>query len=151
MQRVVLMALAVTLASGGSGLPVHAQAAPGAEAERSGYRFSGTKGLLVFHVHADRVGDFEDVVSHIARGLATTMDPVRRQQAAGWRVFRSADAAASAVYVVSFDPVVPGTDYDPVKMLTELAPDAAQSLYERLKAAVIRVERLDLRQISPEP
>lgn len=113
----------------------------------SDYRFHGTRGLLVFHVRSEHVSNFEDVMGRIRAGLAATTNEVRRDQAAGWRVFRSADTATGAVYVVVIDPLVQGADYDPVKMLTELAPDNTQALYERLRNAVIRVERLDLEPI----
>lgn len=149
MRRIVLLVVTALAIVGIPTVPGHAQAAPDPTGQGGDYRFAGAKGLLVFHVRTDRVRDFEDVIARIGRGLETTTNQVRRQQAAGWRVFRSTDTAASAVYVVSLDPVVPGADYDPVKMLTELAADDAQGLYDRLKAAVIRVERLDLRQIAP--
>jgi hypothetical protein len=110
----------------------------------SDYRFGAGTGLLVFHVHRDRTADFEAVMQRVAEGLRGTSDPTRRDQAAGWRVFRARDTSDAAIYVVLVDPVVRDADYDPVKMLTELAPAEASALYERLRNAVARVERLDL-------
>jgi hypothetical protein len=112
------------------------------------YVFRSGTGVLVFHVRPDRVEDFEAIVARLADGLDAATDPVRRQQKTGWRMFRSADAPASAaIYVLLVDPVVVGADYDPVRMLTELAPAESPALYERLKAAVARVERMGLTRI----
>jgi hypothetical protein len=130
-----------------SALPVPALAqAPPASAV-SDYHFVRDTGLLVFHVRADRAPDFEHVIDRIAAGLKTAASPLRQQQETGWRVFRSTDTPEGAIYVMMFDPAIPGADYDPVKMLTELAPAEVGPLYERLKAAVIRVERLDLERL----
>lgn len=116
----------------------------GAAAAGSDYRFAGNRALLIFHVHADRTNDFEDVMRRIRGGLAASASPVRREQAAAWQVFRSIDSAAGAVYVVMLDRIVPDSDYDPVKMLTEFVPGDLQAAYERLRSSVARIERLDL-------
>ncbi len=46
-----------------------------------------------------------------------------------------------------FDPALPGADYDPVKLLGEAVPTEAQGLYERLKASIVRVERMGLAKL----
>jgi hypothetical protein len=112
------------------------------------YLFEAGTGLLVFHVRHDRVADFEGIMHRIGDGLRATSNPARRDQAAGWRMFRARDTSDAAIFVLLVDPVVSAADYDPVKMLTEFAPSEAPALYERLRASVIRVERLDL---SPLP
>lgn len=129
------------------GVPSAAQAPVPAASPVSDYQFVREAGLLVFHVRLDRAPDFELVIDRIAAGLKTAASPLRQQQAAGWRVFRSTDTPEGAIYVMMFDPAIPGADYDPVKMLTELVPAEVGPLYERLKAAVIRVERLDLERV----
>lgn len=136
-----VVTFAACVAWGMSAAPAAAQARPPGSTD---YRFEASTGLLVFHVHSDRTRDFEAVAARISQGLEAATSPVRREQAAGWRIFRATDTSADAVYVVVIDPVVRGADYDPVKMLTELAPDEVQGLYEQLKSSVIRVERLDL-------
>ena len=149
--RPVVLALAVTLGGGfGSGSPVAplaAQEALGTSAVGD-YLFGANTGLLVFHVHRERTSDFEQVMRRIAVGLQTTTSELRQAQAVGWRLFRARDSSESAIYVVVVDPVVRDSDYDPVKMLTELAPGEAPGLYDRLRTAVIRVERLDLDRLD---
>lgn len=113
----------------------------------SDYHFAADTGLLVFHVHRERTTDFESVMQVVAQGLRSATLSPRREQASGWRFFRARETPEAAVYVVIVDPVVGQTDYDPVKMLTESSPADAAALYERLRASVIRVERLDLERL----
>ena len=48
------------------------------------------------------------------------------------------------IYLFMFDPAVVGADYDPIKILGEANPTEVQSLFEKLKAAVVRIERMGL-------
>jgi hypothetical protein len=122
-------------------------AAPGPQ-QPTGYTFATPAGVLFFHVRPDRVADFEAVVSRIGAVLEQAQDPARKQQAASWRVFKSAEQTAEAVvYLFFFDPAVQGADYDPVKLIGEAAPAEAQPIYERLKAATLKVERMALHKL----
>jgi hypothetical protein len=112
------------------------------------YAFSTGAGLLFFYVRPDRTADFEAVVARLSESLDGAQDAVRRQQAASWRMFRSAESVKdNAIYVFSFDPAVPGADYDPVKLLAEAVPSEALALYEKLKTAIVRVERMGLARL----
>jgi hypothetical protein len=146
MRPAVLLFAAALLV--GIGAAVARPAAGQAVSTAGDYLFSANTGLLVFHVHRERTRDFEQVMGRIATGLQNTTGELRRAQAAGWRLFRARDSSESAVYVVLVDPVVRDSDYDPVKMLTELAPGEAADLYDRLRMAVIRAERLDLDRLD---
>lgn len=112
------------------------------------YQFPGQAGALLFYVRPERSSDFEGIVAKLSGVLDASADPIRRQQAAAWRMYRSLEPAREmALYVFFFDPVVGDSDYDPVKVLGEALPAEAQSLFERLKADVIRVERLSLARL----
>lgn len=120
-----------------------------AAAASADYVFAAGTALLLFYVRPDRVADFEAVTAKIAQALAASADPVRRKQAAGWRMFRSSENTRDAVvFVYLLDPVVPEADYDPVRILSEGVPAEVQPLYDRLKASVIRVERLGLTAVN---
>jgi hypothetical protein len=142
--RPAVIALTVWIGLGAAPAGFAAQAPPAGPTAGSDYRFGAGTGMLVFHVRPDRIGDFEQVMSRIATGLRATSSQTRQDQAAGWRFFRARDASDAVIYVVIVDPVVRDADYDPVKMLTEFVPAEAAVLYERLRLAVVRVERLDL-------
>jgi len=125
-----------------------AQAPPRSSTASSDYTFEVGTALLLFYVRPDRTADFEAVVARLAQALEAETDPARRQQAAAWRILRSSEPGRdSVVYVFLLDPVVPGADYDPVRVLSEGLPAEVQPLYEKLKASVVRVERLPLAKI----
>ena len=112
-----------------------------------GYVFGAGTGVLLFHVRPDHAGVFEQIMTRITDGLRAAAVQPREGQPSNWRFFRARPEADSAVYVAFIDPVSPGADYDPVKLLTEFAPAEARALYEQLRAAVLRVERLDLEHV----
>jgi hypothetical protein len=114
-------------------------------ASAQGYSFPSGAGLLFFYVRPDRTAEFENVVKRLSEVLEKSADPVRKQQAAGWRVFKSVEAPRdSVIYVFVLNPAVVGTDYDPVKVLSEGLPTEAHTLYETLKSATVRIERMGL-------
>ena len=132
-----------------TGLPVVAANAsrPGDAAPQE-YVIPAGAGVLFFHVRPDHAADFEAVVGRLSTALDRSPDPVRKQQAASWRIYRSAEAPREVViYLFFFDPAVAGADYDPVKVLGEDAPAEVGPLYERLRSAIVRVERMGLAKL----
>lgn len=112
------------------------------------YVFSTGAGMLFFYVKPDKSAEFEAVVTRLSEALDKTTDPVRKQQAASWKILKSVELQTdSPVYVFVFDPAVAGADYDPVKVLSEGAPPDLQALYGKLKDATIRVERMGLARL----
>src|SRR5262249_8726666 len=112
------------------------------------YAFPSGAGMLFFYVKPDRTSDFEAVVSRFSQTLDHAEDPIRKQQAAGWRIMKSVEVTRdAAIYVFLFDPAVSGADYDPVKILSEKQPPDIQPLYEKLRDSTIRVERMGLTKI----
>jgi hypothetical protein len=51
------------------------------------------------------------------------------------------------IYVFVVDPAITGSDYDPVKVLSEELPTEAHALYEVLKSATVRIERMGLSRL----
>lgn len=148
MRRLVPLLIAVLLASHGA--PVLSQTPTGPSPQgAAGYTFPSGAGVLFFYVRPDKTAAFESVVARIDEALTKTADPMRRQQAASWRVFRSVEPASAdaAVYMFVFDPAVAGADYDPVKLLSQELPADAPALYAALKDAVVRVERMGLAKL----
>lgn len=132
-------AVALVLAIAAAVPAVHARQQPDAG---PGYVFAAGTGVLLFHVRPDHAGVFEQIMARITDGLRAAAPSAGGWPS--WRFFRARPEADSAVYVAFIDPVDPGADYDPVKLLTQVAPAEARTLYEQLRAAVLRVERLDL-------
>jgi len=104
-------------------------AAPPAVVERV---FASDAGVIFNAIKPDQVKNFEIVISRLKEALAASPDPVRRQQAAGWKIFKAAEAgpAGSVLYLFVMDPAVKGADYGVAKILAEAFPMEAQDLYK---------------------
>ena len=99
------------------------QAAPAAQAEApkaSPFAFPGDGAVFLITVKPDKTADFEMVMGKVKEALAKSEKPERKQQAAGWKVFRASEAPPNGViYMLITDPVAKGTDYSLQTILTE--------------------------------
>ena len=93
------------------------QAAPGLV-------FGSDAGIIINTIKADKTADFEEVVGKIKEALSKSEDAVRKQQAAGWKVFKVLEPGpnGNVLYVFVMDPVVKDADYGMAKILTEAFP-----------------------------
>jgi hypothetical protein len=99
--------------------------------------FNGDAALWTVAIRPDKTADFEDVMQKMRSALMKSSDPLRRQQAAGWKVLRVSqplpDGTIAYVHVV--DPVVKGADYTIMQTLYDAFPDERQALYEKYRGA----------------
>ena len=66
--------------------------------------------LITILIKPDRTADFEMVLNKVKESLAKSENAQRKEQAAGWMVFKSPTAVqGNAVYIMRIDPVVPST------------------------------------------
>jgi hypothetical protein len=81
-----------------------AQAAPAAAP--SPFVFPGDAGVILNFVKADKTADFEMVLGKAKEALAKSEKPERKEQAAGWKVFKATEAGpgGAAIYVFVIDP-----------------------------------------------
>jgi hypothetical protein len=88
--------------------------------------FPNDAGMVLNFIKADRVADFEEVMSKLKEALQKSEKPERKQQAASWKVFKSPDPAAggNVLYVFVIDPSVKGADYTVSTILAEAFPAA---------------------------
>jgi hypothetical protein len=114
----VLVVSAAALATMG---PAAAWAQDPPAAAASIFTFTSDAAFFSLNVKGDKTAEFESLVHKLKEALAKSEDPVRRQQAAGWKVFKVADATQTgiAIYVLIMDPVVKEADYTPLKILYE--------------------------------
>ena len=120
-------------------------AAPGVPAT---YMFESGAGLLLYYVQPAKAADFETILGRLREALAKAEAPQRKQQALNWKIYKSAEPVTdAAVFVFAFDPALTTASYDPLLLLAEVLPAEVQPLYERLKDAVIKVERMGLTKI----
>jgi hypothetical protein len=99
--------------------------------------FTADAGLIFFPVRPERTADFEKIMAKLREALATSADPVRREQAAGWKVFKAVEPGPNntALYVFVIDPAVKGADYAFWKTLYDSFPQEVQQLYRLYTAA----------------
>src|SRR5438045_9012351 len=105
-----------------SAATVFAQAAaPAQPAAPSPFVFKGDGGVILNFVKADKTADFEMVLGKAKEALAKSEKPERKEQAAGWKVFKATEAAAggAVIYVFTIDPSAKGADYCVGNILVE--------------------------------
>lgn len=104
-----------------------AQAAPAPQAQPvSNQRlFPNDGGLVLNFIKPDKAADFETVMEKLKEALAKSEKPERKQQAAGWKVFKSPDPAGmNVLYVFVIDPALKGADYQISNIIAEAFPPA---------------------------
>lgn len=128
-------ALGATALASGLQPPAPAIAPP--PTDPAAVRFDTDVGLLLVPVKAASAADYEAVIRELQAALAATADPLRRRQAAGWRVYKALepDAKGQALYVHLIAPVVPGADYRPSAVLDQLLDGAPDALLARYRDA----------------
>jgi hypothetical protein len=119
-----------------SAAPAFAQGAapaqPAAPANNP-FVFPGDGGVILNFVKADKTADFETVLGKVKEGLAKSEKAERKQQAAGWKVFKATEPGpnSAVIYVFAIDPVLKGADYSVGNILVEAFGQAeGQALYK---------------------
>ena len=103
-------------------------------------------------IKPDKTADFEAAISKLKEALQKSDKPERKQQAAGWKVFKSPDPAGmNVLYIFVIDPAVKGADYQVSNIITEgfgTGPEANDILkkYAESYAQGINIVNLNLLQ-----
>ena len=115
-----------------------AQPAPGPQdpqqqqqPQAPGLTFEGDAGMLLMQVKPDKTSDFEAVMGKLHEALTKTDKPERKQQATGWKIFKSTDPGpgGNVLYVAFIDPPLKGADYTVAKILFEVFPTEVQVMF----------------------
>ena len=111
------------------------QATPPAQqaaAAPAGRVFALDGGMVLNFIKADKTADFEAVMGKLKEALNKSAKPERKQQAAGWKVFKAAEpgAGGSVLYVFVIDPSVKGADYTVSTILAEAFPTEVQAIFK---------------------
>ena len=99
--------------------------------------FATDAGMIFNQIKPDQTAVFEEGMTRIKEALGKSTDPVRKQQAAGWRVYKAQEPmGANTLYVFLMDPAVKGGDYDMFKILQEgLGDQTAREIFLKLRDA----------------
>jgi hypothetical protein len=104
-----------------------APAAPAQQAQAVSQQrlFPNDAGMVLIFIKPDKTADFEMVMGKLKDALMKSEKPERKQQAAGWKVFKSPDpAGANTLYVFVIDPALKGADYQVSNLIAEAFPAA---------------------------
>jgi hypothetical protein len=135
-----------TTAPSGQQPPTSGQQPPQAQQQQtsqagSSRSFSSDAGMFFNNIRPDKTADFEMIMGRVKEALAKNPDPLRKQQAASWKVFKAVEPGAplpdgtrAVLYVFVLDPVVKNADYTITKILSEAFPSEVQDLYTKLVA-----------------
>ncbi len=131
--------VAMTLAGAGTATAQEPAAAP-AEPQKPVFPLPQTcqeceVALVTMVIKPDRTGDFEMVLQKVKESLAKSENAERKQQAAGWTVFKGSTVPQGAVYVMRIDPIVKGAEYDLMRIIAEVFPVEVQEIFEKYKEA----------------
>src|SRR5918999_725521 len=117
--------------------------------------FKGNAGLLLIQVKPDQTTAFEEMITKLKTGLASTQDPTLKQQAS-LKVYKSAEAGAggNALYVLIADPALPNTEYSFLDVINKtLTPEqqrdpATRELYTKWAASLAGMNILNLTPVG---
>jgi hypothetical protein len=114
-----------------------AQPAQQAQSAVNTRTFPGDAGMILNFIKPDKTADFEAVMTKLKEALQKSEKPERKQQAAGWKIFKSPDpAGANTLYVFVIDPAVKGADYSVANILAEaFPPEQVNELYKQYAGA----------------
>jgi hypothetical protein len=128
--------VAVTLA-GASTAAAQTPAAPAEPTKPVLLLDEGDVALVTIFIKSDKTADFEVVLNKLKESLQKSEKPERKQQAAGWKIFKSTQPGPqnTVVYVMRIDPVVKGQEYDISRLIAEVFPVEVQELFAKYKDA----------------
>jgi hypothetical protein len=124
--------------------PAASQAAPAPQAPAAAQSasspaiaFASEAGMILNPITPAQAAVFEEAMQRVREALAKSADPVRQQQAAGWKIYKGVDPYQGAtLYLSVMDPAVKGADYNVFDLLKESLGDTeARQLFEQLRGA----------------
>jgi hypothetical protein len=115
----------------------------GLNAQAKELTFDGDTAIITVAIKPDKTADFEQIMKDLGASLMKSEKPERKQQAAGWKVVKSAmplkegPAAGAVVYMHVIHPVVKGADYTILTLLYEgiSDPAAQRAVFEKYRDA----------------
>jgi hypothetical protein len=103
---------------------------------------SSPAAILLVPIKPDQTAVFEEMASKLKAGLASTTDATLKQQAAGFKIYKSAEPmGANALYVIHIEPAVPNAEYELFQMLQktmtpeQLRDPATAEMWKKFSAA----------------
>ena len=112
------------------GRPAAAQDAPAAPV----LALEGDAATITILIKPDKTADFEFVLGRLKEALAKSEKPERKQQAAGWNIYKTSQAVqGNTAYIMIINPVVKGQEYDISRLIAEVFPVEVQEIFQKYK------------------
>jgi hypothetical protein len=114
------------------GAPAFAQDPPAAPV----LQLEGDAATITVLIKPDKTADFEEVLGKLKEALAKSEKPERKEQAAGWNIYKTSQAVqGNTAYIMYINPVVKGAEYDISRLIAEVFPTEVTALFEKYKGA----------------
>jgi hypothetical protein len=115
-------------------------------AQPNPFVFNSDAAMLTFFIKPDKAADFEKVMAKLHEALANSDKPERKQQAAGWKLYKGAEPGpnGTVIYVNFLSPALKGADYTISKILAEVFPQEVQQLFPLYRDAFAGLSRAEL-------
>jgi hypothetical protein len=112
--------------------------------------FSSDAGLMFNIIKADKVADFEMVIGKLKEALQKSENPVRKAQAASWKVFKQVEPGpnGNVLYVFVIQPAVKDADYTASKMLVEGFPQDYMELFKVYSGSFVSLSMSNLTLVA---
>jgi hypothetical protein len=119
--------------------PANASPAAPISADPAAVTFSSDVGMLLVTVSPAKRADYEAVIVALQEALAKSQDAEVRTMAAGWRIYKvaEADAKANVLYVHVMLQAIRGVDYRPSIWLDKLLGGAPPELLVKYRDAFV--------------
>lgn len=94
----------------------------------------GDAATITVLIKPDKTAEFEAVLAKVKDALAKSEKAERKQQAAGWSVFKASQAVnGNIAYIMFINPVVKGQEYDITRLIAEVFPVEVQEFFQKYK------------------
>ena len=94
----------------------------------------GDAATITVLIKPDKTAEFESVLAKVKEALGKSEKAERKQQAAGWSVFKANQAVnGNTAYIMIINPVVKGQEYDITRLISEVFPTEVQEFFQKYK------------------
>ncbi len=94
----------------------------------------GDAATITVLIKPDKTADFEAVLAKLKEALAKSETAERKEQAAGWTIYKTPQAVQGNVaYIMIINPVVKGQEYDISRLIAEVFPVEVQEYFAKYK------------------
>lgn len=130
-RRSFVMGVALSVAAVAA--PAYAQE-PAAAPTAPVLALDGDAATITVLIKPDKTAEFEAVLAKVKDALAKSEKAERKQQAAGWTIYKTAQAVQGNIaYIMIINPVVKGQEYDISRLIAEVFPVEVQEFFQKYK------------------